>query len=147
MKSRIKKMAFYSLMFCIVIVTAIAGLFLIVVQPGGSGTLASLRLPDGSEYRVTQRCNWSFEPYTVSFYMRSPDGRWGWCYIDHESMRWWHAGMTYEADTDTIVVTNGRIRRATLDRSRNVFQLNNGSINHELDAPQSWVDQPGFASL
>ncbi len=42
-----------------------------IVQPGGRGVLASLRLPDGSEYMVAQRCNWSAEPYTVAFSMRS----------------------------------------------------------------------------
>ena len=68
---------------------AIAALFLGVLQPGGSGALASIQLADGSEYRVTQRFNWSVEPYTVSFYMRSADGRWGWCYIDHEANSGW----------------------------------------------------------
>jgi hypothetical protein len=41
---------------CLVLLLVSA--WLIVVQPGGSGVLASLRLADGSEYMVTQRCNW-----------------------------------------------------------------------------------------
>ncbi|WP_265593167.1 hypothetical protein [Verrucomicrobium sp. BvORR034] len=58
--------------------------------------VASLRLPDGSEYMVVQKCNWSLEPYTVGFYMRSPDGPWGWCYIDHQATRWRNVVMTHD---------------------------------------------------
>jgi hypothetical protein len=76
-------------------------LFLLVVQPGTSGVAASLRLPDGSEYMVTQRCNWSAEPYTVEFFMRSPGSPWGWCYIDHEANRWRAVAMTYDSASDT----------------------------------------------
>ena len=55
----------------------LAALFVIIIQPGSSGVVASLRLADGSEYMVTQRCNWSPEPYTVAFYMRSRGGKVG----------------------------------------------------------------------
>src|SRR5688572_4253487 len=79
-------------------------IFLAIVQPGGSGVLASLRLPDGSEYMITQRCNWSFEPYTVSFFMRSPGEAWGWCYVDHEASRWKDVEMTYDAAADVILI-------------------------------------------
>ena len=66
---------------CLVLLVVAA--FVVVIQPGSSGVVASLRLADGSEYMVTQRCNWGPEPYTIAFYMRSPGGKWGWCYIDN----------------------------------------------------------------
>jgi hypothetical protein len=50
-------------------------LFFVVIQPGSSGVVASLRLADGAEYKVTQRCNWTPEPYTVAFYIRSSSGK------------------------------------------------------------------------
>ena len=55
------------------VILIVAG-FVVVIQPGSSGVVASLRLADGSDYMVTQRCNWGHEPYTVAFYMRSPGG-------------------------------------------------------------------------
>ena len=147
MKSKFKKAFRIFIWGVVALVVAVAGLYLAIVQPGGSGELASLRLSDGSEYRVTQRCNWGAEPYTVSFYMRSPEGEWGWCYIDHEATRWRDVTMTYDTDANTIEVTEQGIRRAALDRNRSVFWIDNGSgIKRELDAPQATVLQPEFAS-
>lgn len=84
-----------------VLIAIVGALFFLVVRPGTSGVVASLRLPDGSEYMVTQHCNWSPEPYTVASYMRSSGGPWGWCYIDHQANRWHDGGMTYEPTTDS----------------------------------------------
>src|SRR4051812_40289165 len=88
----------------VALVVAAGGFFFAVFQPGGSGVLASLRLPDGSEYMVTQRCNWSAEPYTVAFYMRPAGGPWGWCYLDHQANRWWGVAMTYDSASDVVTV-------------------------------------------
>jgi hypothetical protein len=127
-----------------VLIAIFAGLFLLIVQPGPSGVIASLRLADGSEYMVTQRCNWSAEPYTVAFYMRSPGEPWGWCYIDHEASRWRNVRMSHEAATDSIIVTRGGTRRAVLDRKRSMFWIDNGSgIQRELSAPQE-LSPPEF---
>ena len=128
----------------VALLLAAGALFLVVVQPGGSGQLASLQLPDGSEYVVAQRCNWSTEPYTVSFYMRSPEGEWGWCYIDHQATRWSDVKLTYDSDKDEVVVTERGKRRAVLDRKRSMFWLDNGSFQRELEAPQS-EGAPAFA--
>jgi hypothetical protein len=120
------------------------GLFLLVVQPGPSGVVASLRLADGSEYMVTQRCNWSAEPYTVEFFMRSPGGRWGWCYIDHQADRWQRVAMTYDAKADAIVVTQRGVRRAVLDRTKGTFWSDNGRAPRNMPAPQAF-SEPAFA--
>ncbi len=121
-----------------------AALFLLVGQPGASGVVASLRLSDGSEYMVTQRFNWSMEPYTVAFFMRSDGGPWGWCYIDHEASRWRDVAMSYDAASDAIVVTERGARRAVLNRTRGTFWIDNGSIRRELPAPQT-IREPEFA--
>jgi hypothetical protein len=112
-----------------VLIAIFVGLFLLVVQPGPSGVVASLRLPDGSEYMVTQRCNWSPEPYTVDFYMRSAGGPWGWCYIDHEAYRWRDVTMTYDKPSDKISITERGKLRAVLDRKQNTFWFDNGDGN------------------
>ena len=56
--------------------------------PGGDGVVARIETADGVECMVTQTWNGWTEPYQVSFYSRPEGGEWGWCYIDHESMRW-----------------------------------------------------------
>ena len=126
-----------------VLIAIAAGLFFLVVQPGTSGVVASLRLPDGSEYMVTQRCNWNPEPYTVSFYMRSA-GPWGWCYIDHQANRWHDTAMTYDPVTDIVTVTERGTWQAALDRKRSMFSIGDGKPKRELAAPQE-VRQPEFA--
>ena len=123
-----------------ILLLIVAGLFILIFQPGRSGVVASLRLTDGSEYMVTQRCNWSPEPYTVAFYMRSPGGKWGWCYIDHEASRWRDVVMTYDSTSNTVVVTERGIRRAALNLARSTFWIDNGSIRRELAAPQDYVE-------
>lgn len=114
----------------------IVALFLFFGGPGGSGTLAHLQLPDGSEYKVTQQYNWSVEPYTVGFQMRKGEGPWGWCYIDHEASRWRNVIMVHDPGIDSIVVTENGTRRAVLDRKRGTFWMDNGSFSRELPAPQ-----------
>lgn len=123
-----------------VLLAIVAGLFLLIIQPGSSGVLASLCLADGSEYMVTQRCNWSVEPYTVAFYMRPPGGKWGWCYIDHEANRWRDIAMTYDASSDTVTVTKRGIWQAALDRKRNTFALGDSKPDREQAAPQSYFE-------
>ena len=146
MKTVFKKAIRISLCCCIAFTITISGLFFAIVQPGGSGLLASIQLPDGSEYRVTQRCNWSAEPYTVSFYMRSPKGGWGWCYIDHQATRWRDVALTYDATLDIVTVTEQGTWKAGLDRKRSTFAIGHGKPKRELDAPQSRVKRPEFAS-
>jgi hypothetical protein len=121
------------------------GAFVVVIQPGSSGVVASLRLADGSEYMVTQRCNWSAEPYTVSFYMRAPGGKWGWCYIDHEANRWRDVTMTYDTNADLITVTERGTWQASLDRKRGVFAIGEGRPKREVAAPQEY-SEPEFSS-
>ncbi|MES2568549.1 MAG: hypothetical protein V4710_00670 [Verrucomicrobiota bacterium] len=144
MTSSLKKTIRIALCIVVAFVATFAGLFLLIVQPGGSGVLASLRLPDGSEYMITQRCNWSPEPYTVAFYMRPAGGQWGWCYIDHEAARWRKVAMTHDAASDKIVVTEQGTERAILDRQRNAFWIDNGDIRRELTAPQDYRE-PRYA--
>lgn len=106
--------------------------------PGGSGVLASLRLPDGSKYMVTQQYTWSPEPYEVWFYMRSAGQPWGWCYIDHEARRWASVKMSYDSAMDTISITEQGTPRAKLNRKRNLFWIDNGSIRREIPAPETY---------
>ena len=126
-----------------VLVLLVVTAFVVIIQPGSSGVVASLRLADGSEYMVTQRCNWSPEPYTVSFYMRSPGGKWGWCYIDHQANRWRDVAMTYDTNADVVTVTERGTWQAALDRKRGTFAIGDGKPKRELAAPQDY-SEPEF---
>jgi len=147
------------------ILLAIPGAFIFLRgQPERDGVVASLRLPDGAEYMVAQYRNntetpysldyfrfpgpmrklrWTPEPYYVSFYMRSPGGSWGWCYIDHRARHWRNASMTYDPSTDVITIAEGGRWRAALDRKRSALSIGDGKPIRELAAPQEpW--QPMF---
>jgi hypothetical protein len=121
------------------------------------GVIASLRLPDGSEYVVTQYRNntddpfsvdylrfpgplrkprWTSHPYCVSFYMRPAGGAWGWCYIDHRTPYWSNAAMTYDPATDVVTITESGQWRAALDRQRNAFAIGLGKPIRWVAAPQ-----------
>jgi hypothetical protein len=123
------------------IAALIAVAFLAIVQPGGSGVIASKTLPDGCEYKVIQTCNWSGEPYTVSFYMRSPGQKWGWCYIDHEAPRWWDASLSYDSDADVILVKEDEKIQARLERKQQLFWIGD---HLSVSAPQESREPPSF---
>ena len=129
---------FAIILSCLVLLAVAA--FFVVIQPGGSGVVASLRLADGSEYMVTQRCNLSLEPYTVAFYMRSPGGKWGWCYIDHQANRWRNVAMTYDTNADVVTVTKHGTWQAALDRKRGTFAIGDGKPARDVPAPQENSD-------
>lgn len=105
-----------------------------VMQPGGDGVVAAIRLSDGAEYMVTQRCHWSAEPYTIALYSRENEGSWGWCYIDHESNRWWKAALTFDAASDSVVLTESGKVKAVMDRRAKQWRL--AGMGHR-DLPQT----------
>ena len=141
MIKKIIQLSFYGIIATVLLVST---LLLLIIQPGGSGVVASLQLPDGSKYMVTQRCNWSLEPYTVSFYMRSKNGQWGWCYIDHQATRWRNVQLIYDSNRDVIDVTEDGTWKAALNRKQGTFAIGNSKPKRELKAPQSVVIKPEF---
>lgn len=119
------------------------GLFIMVVQPGPSGVAGALRLADGSEYMVTQTCNWSAEPYTIEFFMKPAGGSWGWCYMDHEASRWWDVQLTHDPASDSVIITEQGVKRAVLDRKQSTFWIE--SFQRTQAAPQQLVPNPRYA--
>jgi hypothetical protein len=123
----IKKFAVITLSLLVAVVAAYAGVGWYWCGPGGSGMLASLRLPDGSEYVVAQQFHHVAEPYSVGFYARSSSSEpWSWRSIDHEAWRWRSVTLSHDAVTNRVLVTERGTRRAVLDRSRNTFWFDNG---------------------
>lgn len=134
--------------FRTVVAFAVAALFVALgaavpsyLGPGGDGVVGRLTLQDGSEFKVVQRYNNSFEPYTVDFYFRTPGSAWGWCYIEHEDTRWTRARLRYNAQNRSVEVRRGISLRAAYFIDRKTFALY-GGWNRELAAPQTYREPP-----
>ena len=98
--------------------------------------LASLRLPDGTEYVVAQRFHNIAEPYSVGFYARSSSNEpWSWRYIDHEAYRWRDVVISHDVVSNRVLVTERGTRRAILDRGNHTFWFDNGHKTVESAAP------------
>ena len=141
MIKKIIQLSFYGIIATVLLVST---LLLLIIQPGGSGVVASLQLPDGSKYVVTQRCNWSLEPYTVSFYMRSQNGQWGVVLYRSSSNSLRNVQLIYDSNRDVIDVTEDGTWKAALNRKEGTFAIGNGKPMRELRAPQSIVIKPEF---
>ena len=93
--------------------------------------MASLELPDGTKYKISQNYNWSSEPYTVRFFIDEGTGKWSSHYVDHQAFRWRNVVMTYDAAGDRVVVTEQGVPRVIVDRRRDTYWLGNGQIGRE----------------
>lgn len=123
--------------------TAIVSVWFYRCGPGFDGTLAALKLADGSEYNVSQHWNNIGEPYQVSFYMRAPGGDWGWCYIDHQSSRWRDTTLEFDEQKNEVrVFEDGRLM-AVLDRNKKEFILHREKESRTVAAPQTENLGPG----
>lgn len=112
--------------------------------PGGDGIAARFDAPTGESYLVLQQWNdWS-EPYEVSFFMRTREGRWGWCYIDHQSHRVRDASIVPSVDGQTLVVYSSKVKLAEYDNAGHTFSLfdRSGQKSRTLPAPQEWQSPP-----
>jgi hypothetical protein len=119
----------------------IFGIAFYYLGPGGTGVLSRLTLPDGSEFRLIQRYNYSPEPYTIDFFFRLPNASWGWCYIDHQDSRWSAGRLQFNGAKKSVEVYCGTELRAEYFTDRHTFALYSQSAR-ELPAPQEIRDPP-----
>ena len=125
----------------VVAIAAAVFLFTLIFGPGGDGVVAEASLPDGRRFTVVQRWNASMEPYTVSFVYQLEDGRWGWCYMNHEDTRWLSAKVLHNLADDSMDVYRGKTLEARFHLRENRFELL-GSMARSVDAPQSITTAP-----
>jgi hypothetical protein len=109
--------------------------------PGGTGVIGRLTLEDGSEFKVIQQYNGSFDPYTVDFFFKLPGSPWGWCYIEPEDTRWTSARLRYNAQKRSIEVYRGNTLRAAYSTDCKTFALY-ADYQREVPAPQEVRDPP-----
>ena len=83
----------------LLVMVFLVGGYLYWACPGHSKILTEGTSPSGQEYCVLQVHNGSLtEPYTVSFWIRDTNGVWRWNYLDHESLAWGSAVVTFSAE-------------------------------------------------
>lgn len=82
-----------------------AWLIFFVWHINGTRIIADANLPDGTRFIVTQKCNWSGEPFTTACYFKNQEGRWGWYYYDHEDIYWNRAPIHIDPDSRTLTIS------------------------------------------
>jgi len=103
------------------LLAAVAGLAVLVLQPGSSGVVAHGDSPRGVRYVITQQWNgWDNggEPYTVRLYARPPHEKWQAYYIDHEARRWQDCSVRFSNDGNTLEMTGGDGQERTFDLTK-----------------------------
>ena len=104
---------------------------LLMVQPWGTGTIASSASPDGTLCVVEQRFNgWDAggEWYTVTQYAKRPGKEWEERMLDFEAGRWKTCKITFSEDGTRINTIGG-------DRKRPSFELGTGTPS---GGPRYW---------
>jgi hypothetical protein len=117
---------------------------LMVVHIGSPRIVASAVAPDGTEFCIVQRCNWSAEPFTTSCYYRKPGGRWGWFYYDHEDWYWDKGHVEVDLAAKRIGVYRRGLVTVTFDWESETFQLLRPDFPHRKQVgtgtfmPEGW---------
>ncbi len=93
-------------------------LVLQVVQPWGSGIVASATAPDRTRCVMEQSFNgWGSggEWYTVRLYTKQPGKEWHAHYVDHEASRWGKCEMNFSEDSTRLYTIGGDGKRRSFD--------------------------------
>jgi len=106
-----------------VAIALIASISMCARHVSGPRTIASAVAPDGTEMRLVQRCNWSGEPFTTSFFIRKPGTPWGWFYYDHQDDYWNSARVQLDTNAGRAVFLRGNVRAVTFEWTNEVYTL------------------------
>ena len=89
----------------------------------GPRLVAQAVAPDGTEFFVVQRCNWSGEPFTTGFHYRTPAGQWGWCYYDHQDDYWGRGQVIWDEQTNRATIMRKGKPAITFDWKTETYVL------------------------
>jgi len=103
----------------------LVGIFYLIFLfiPGGDAILARVTTPDGVELCLTQKSNYSLEPYTINFYYKRPGGKWGGFYYDHEDTRWIKGTIELNEQGTFVSIKRGSKEVATFDLETDSFTI------------------------
>ena len=110
--------------------------------PGGDGILARITTPEGIELCVIQKSNYSFEPYTVSFYFKRPGQLWGWFYYEHQDTRWDSGSIELNSEGTVAIIKRGASTVAMFDLVTERFSGKYNTIQGaQLWLPVGWTPE------
>ena len=98
--------------------------------------------PDGTEMCVVQEFNWSPEPFTTSFVVRKPPGRWGRFYYDHQDNYWGQSKAILDPTTQTAVFYRDGAPAVTFGWATSTCTLNlrkRVETGQACEMPVSWT--------
>lgn len=79
--------------------------------------------PDGTEMAIVQKCNWSGEPFTTSFFYRRPNERWAWLYYNHEDDYWHMSRVVLDTNAQKAVFYRGAVPAVTFRWADEIYTL------------------------
>ena len=104
----------------------------------GTRIIADEILPDGTRFIVTQRCNWSAEPFTTACYYQKPGQPWGWYYYDHQDLYWNHAPTKVDPEAKQLSILRNDKTTVTFHWETEICTLWRFSPPRLIVGPQSW---------
>jgi len=79
--------------------------------------------PDGTEMCLVQKCNWSGELFTTSFFYKRPNDRWAWLYYDHQDDYWRSSRVVVDTNAQKAVFYRGNSPAVTFLWADEVYTL------------------------
>ena len=130
-----------------IVVALVAVAPLVIRRMSEPRVIARAVAPDGTEFCVVQKFNWSPEMFTTSCYYRKPGGLWGWLYFDHQDSYWDRGRAVVDPAAKRVNLHRGGALVATFDWETEKYRLlrRSGGQNESIGAmhfmPADW--EPG----
>ncbi len=119
-------------------ITVIGGAIAIIHHLSVPRIIARESAPDGTEFCIIQKCNWSAELFTTSCYYRKPGGPWGRYYYDHEDWYWRRAHVEVDTASKQFRVHRNGAVTAMFDWETETFRLRRQDFQQrDIQGPQS----------
>ena len=128
----------------IAFVCAVGFAFIVAIQlrsVGGTRVIGRATAPDGTEMLVVQKCNWSLEPFTTTFFFRRPDKTWGAFYYDHEDWFWNRSSCVINTNAQCAVFYRAGAPAITYSWRTETYKLhrwNRTLSGAQWDMPADW---------
>ena len=127
----------------VVTATFVVGIALFLWHISSPRIVARAVTPDGIEMCIVQKCNWSGELFTTSFYYRKPGGEWLWHYYDHQDGYWGGSRASLDTNARVAVFYRGRTPAVTFAWAAETYTLHrwNRTESDPGRMPTGWSPQ------
>lgn len=130
------------------LVALVALVWLLIGHLDGNRMICRGMLPDGSEFCVLQRCNWSAEMFTTAFYHKPADGNWHWYYYSHQDTYWGGARIEFDTNAAVARIVRGETVAITFNWRLAEYRLYQGSFSGPRTGqpmPAGWTPESAGA--